>query len=99
MRAAAAPAVEQHERAVERGALDRLRAGVGRGERAATGGADVLAALEQSRVEILLLAEDYDGAERDEAIELALAQSAAVILVRHHDDLVVHGGIGAVLRF
>jgi peptide chain release factor subunit 1 len=99
VRAAAAPVVEQHEREVERGALDRLRAGVGRGERAATGGADVLAALEQSRVEILLLAEDYDGADRDEAIELALAQSAAVILVRHHDELVVHGGIGAVLRF
>jgi peptide chain release factor subunit 1 len=99
VRAAAAPVVEEHEREVERQALDRLRAGVGRGERAAAGADDVMEALEQSRVEILLLADDYDGAEREEAIEQALAQSAEVIVVRHHDDLVVHGGIGAVLRF
>ena len=33
------------------------------------------------------------------AIELALAQSAEVLVVRHHDDLREHGSIGAVLRF
>jgi peptide subunit release factor 1 (eRF1) len=33
------------------------------------------------------------------AIELALAQSAQVLVVRHHDDLREHGSIGAVLRF
>ena len=33
-------------------------------------------------------------------MELALAQSADVLIVRHHDELAVaHGGIGAVLRF
>jgi peptide subunit release factor 1 (eRF1) len=33
------------------------------------------------------------------AMESALGQSAAVVLVRHHDDLGPLGGIGAVLRF
>jgi peptide subunit release factor 1 (eRF1) len=33
------------------------------------------------------------------AIELALTQSAEVIVVHHHTDLGRHGGIGALLRF
>jgi hypothetical protein len=32
-------------------------------------------------------------------VEQALTQSADVLVVRHHDDLVAHEGIGAVLRF
>ena len=35
----------------------------------------------------------------EEAVELALSQSADVIIARHHDDLEQMGGIGAVLRF
>jgi peptide subunit release factor 1 (eRF1) len=35
----------------------------------------------------------------EEAVELAIAQSADVIIARHHDDLEQLGGIGAVLRF
>jgi peptide chain release factor subunit 1 len=35
----------------------------------------------------------------ESAIELALGQSAEVLVVRHHDDLGAHGSIGAVLRF
>jgi len=35
----------------------------------------------------------------EEAVELALSQSADVIITRHHDDLEQMGGIGAVLRF
>ena len=35
----------------------------------------------------------------EEAVELALSQSAHVIITRHHDDLEQLGGIGAVLRF
>jgi peptide chain release factor subunit 1 len=99
VQAAAAAASEQHVAALERAALDRLAAGIGRGERAAAGADAVHAALEQARVEILLLAGDFDGEGRDEAIELAVGQSAQVLIVRHHDDLVLHGGIGAVLRF
>jgi hypothetical protein len=33
------------------------------------------------------------------AIEVALGQSADVVVVRHHQDLGPLGGIGAVLRF
>ena len=35
----------------------------------------------------------------EEAVELAISQSADVIIARHHDDLEQLGGIGAVLRF
>lgn len=35
----------------------------------------------------------------EEAVELAVAQSADVVIARHHDDLEEMGGIGAVLRF
>ena len=47
----------------------------------------VMEALEQARVEILLLAEDFDAPELDEALEKAITQSAQVIVVRHYDDL------------
>jgi stalled ribosome rescue protein Dom34 len=59
----------------------------------------VMKALEQGRVEILLLAEDFDAPELDEAVEKAITQAAQVLIIRHYDDLVMHGGIGAVLRF
>jgi peptide subunit release factor 1 (eRF1) len=35
----------------------------------------------------------------EEAVELAVSQSADVIITRHHDDLEQMGGVGAVLRF
>jgi peptide chain release factor subunit 1 len=35
----------------------------------------------------------------EEAVELALAQAARVMIARHHDDLEQMGGVGAVLRF
>ena len=73
--------------------------GIGRGDRGVSRPDAVMEALEQARVEILLLAEDFDAPELDDALELAIAQSAQVLVVRHHDDLVMHGGIGAVLRF
>ena len=81
----------------------RRSTGWRRGSAAATaasrGPAAVMEALEQARVEILLLAEDFDAPELDDALEKAITQSAEVLVVRHHDDLVMHGGIGAVLRF
>ena len=52
----AAVAAEDWARQREREALDRLAAGVGRGDRGAAGLADVLEALNQARVETLLLA-------------------------------------------
>ena len=52
--------------------------GVGRGARGAAGIADVVAALEQARVELLLLADGFDAPERESAIEQAITQSADV---------------------
>ena len=54
--AAAAPVFEEHRRRRERDAVERLRAGLGRPDgRAAAGLPDVLAALNEQRVEVLLL--------------------------------------------
>jgi peptide subunit release factor 1 (eRF1) len=58
---AASPLLERHERAREREALDRLAQGLGGAGRAAAGLDDVLGALNERRVETLLLA---DGASR-----------------------------------
>ena len=99
VQAAAAQVVDRHVAAVERDALDRMQQGIGRGDRGVSRPEPVMEALAQARVEILLLAEDFDAPELDDALELAIKQSAEVIVVRHHDDLVMHGGIGAVLRF
>jgi peptide chain release factor subunit 1 len=99
VRAAAAEVVDRHVAAAERAALDRMHQGIGRGDRGVSRPGPVMEALEQARVEILLLAEDFDAPELDDALEKAITQSAQVLVVRHHDDLVMHGGIGAVLRF
>jgi peptide chain release factor subunit 1 len=119
---AAKPLIEAHARKCEREALDRLAQGVGTGGRGAAGIAEVLDALNQARVETLLIAENFkasgrvdfqaglllpetaDGGEPVEnivepAIEKAIEQSATALVVRHHDDLIPLGGIGAVLRF
>ena len=126
---AARPLIEQHERAAERDALDRLQQGVGAGGRGAAGLEDVLGVLNERRVELLLIEERFampgqvcpqcsslfpegitacpaDGTPTDasadvveKAVELALSQSARVLIARHHDDLEQMGGIGAVLRF
>lgn len=103
IREAVRPCFDEDEQRHEREVLDRLAERLGRGERAAAGIADVLAMLEQARVETLV----YDARGRaapaeaiEQAIEDALAQSAAVLPLRHHPDaLEPHGHIAAVLRF
>jgi peptide chain release factor subunit 1 len=52
---AAAPAMEEHERKQQDKLIGRLAEGLGRGERAAAGLDDVLASLNEQRVEALLL--------------------------------------------
>ena len=96
VRTAAGRAMEDLRRRCEREELDRLAQGVGRGGRGAAGLEAVMAALDEARVEVLLVA---DGFRAEEAIEKAIEQSAKVIVVRHHDDLGPLGGIGAVLRY
>jgi peptide chain release factor subunit 1 len=97
VRGAAKQAIEDWARRCERQELDRLIEGVGRGGRGVAGRKDVQAALDEARVAVLLVAEGFEGAEPE--IEKAIEQSARVIVVRHHDDLVPLGGIGAVLRY
>jgi peptide chain release factor subunit 1 len=55
VRAAVSDVVEQEEREHERAALDRLEAGLGMGEKAAGGPEATLEALNERRVEVLLL--------------------------------------------
>ena len=97
VRDAAAEAVEALALRREKAALERLREGIGRGERAAAGREAVEDALEQARVECLLLAEGTEDTE--DLIERALEQAADILVVRRHYDLGPHGGIAALLRF
>ncbi len=61
VQAALSPLVEEDEKRLESEALDRLRAGVGGSGRAVGGPEGTLAALNERRVEKLLLAPDFDG--------------------------------------
>ena len=126
---AAAGEVERAERDRERDRLDRLIEGIATGGRGVAGLDETLGALNERRVETLLIAEGFsapgslsegsgllhslesgtspvDGSALiprgdivESAIEAALAQSAEVLVVRHHDDLAARGSLGAVLRF
>jgi peptide subunit release factor 1 (eRF1) len=103
VREAAIACFEEDERRHERELLDRLAERLGRGKRAVAGADDVLAMLEQARVEILLYEERFAPPEPgalEKAIEHAVAQSAEILPLRHHpDELAQRGHIAAVLRF
>ena len=58
--AAVRPLWEERQRKRERDLLDRMAEGVGKGGRAAVGTADVVAALNEQRVEALLLGGDFE---------------------------------------
>jgi peptide subunit release factor 1 (eRF1) len=100
VRSASAECIAEYERRHERELLDRLEHGLGAGGRAAAGVDDVLGALEEGRVDTLLLSEDFRAGNgvAERAMEKALETSATVIVVRHH-DLTEHDGIAAVLRY
>ncbi len=94
---AVAPVIEAHRHDHEQEVIGRLRQSVGRGDgKAATGREDTRAALEQRRVEVLLL---EPRVEAEEEIELAIDQDAEVLVLRDSPDLGPVGGIAAVLRF
>jgi peptide chain release factor subunit 1 len=130
VRKAAAPVMDEVDRAREREALDRLEEAVGAGGRGAAGLDETIEALNERRVDTLLLVEGFDASgvfcprcgwvgvqelttcpadggeleRRDDvvenAIELAILQSADVLVARHHgDELERRGGVGAILRF
>jgi protein required for attachment to host cells len=78
VRAAVAEELEAHETRREREALDRLAEGVGRGTRGAAGVADVLAALNEARVDTLLVASGFAAAgQRDRETGLLYAEAGA----------------------
>jgi peptide chain release factor subunit 1 len=76
--------------------IERLREGIGAGRRAAAGREDVRNALQEARVETLLIA---DGEEAGELADKALETGADVVIVHHHDDLGALGGVAALLRY
>jgi protein required for attachment to host cells len=78
VRAAVADELERLETRREREALDRLAEGVGRGSRGAGGLADVLGALNEGRVECLLLDEGFTAAGlRDTETAMLYAEDGA----------------------
>jgi peptide chain release factor subunit 1 len=75
---ASAEAIEEYERQREREALDRLTQGVGSGGRGVAGLQSTLDALNESRVEILLLAPGYSAPGfRDASTGLLAAENSA----------------------
>ena len=97
VRSAAAEKVAELDAQREAEALERLRAGIGAGRRAAAGRDDVMAALEAARVETLLVGERV---EAEDAIEKAFETAAEVMIVRHRaQELGPLGGIAALLRY
>ena len=101
VREAAGAAVEEIEVRREAEAIERLRQGIGAGGRAAAGLEEVMGALDEARVAVLLLADGYESAEESagRVIEKALDSGADVLVIRHHDDLGPLGGIAALLRY
>ena len=74
VRRCAAERIEQHVRGRERERLDRLTEAVGRGGRGAAGLSDVLAALNEARVETLLISPGFKAAGvRDPGADLLYA--------------------------
>jgi peptide chain release factor subunit 1 len=100
VRAHAAEAIAEHDRARLAEKLERLRAELGRDGRAVGGADAVLSALEQRRVEALLFTrgDQVPDDVLEEAIEAAVAQDAEILPV-DGPDLGPLGGIAALLRF
>jgi hypothetical protein len=96
---AATPVFEARRREHQHAALERLKAHLGRNDgRGAAGRDDVRDALEQRRVETLLLDARADAVE--DLVEQAVDQSAEVLVLDDEaPDLQPHGGVAAVLRF
>lgn len=97
--AAAAPTMQAGDLDRVDREIDRLRTASAQ-ERAALGEEAILDALRQRKVDLLLLAERFEGEPAEEAIRLAAEGSAEVLrLPYERHDLEPFGGIAAVLRF
>jgi peptide chain release factor subunit 1 len=97
VRRAAKPRIEEAARAAQDEALARLAEAFGAGSgRAASGLEDVQRALDEQRVETLLIDAGFSAPG---VVERALTQSAEVLVLRDRPELASHGHIAAVLRF
>jgi peptide chain release factor subunit 1 len=89
VRKAAAEAVEAHVRKQEREALDRLIEGVGAGRRGVAGLQSTLDALNESRVEILMLSAGYSApGYRDPESGLLAAENSAAGSAEKVEDVI-----------
>ncbi|HYZ92879.1 MAG TPA: Vms1/Ankzf1 family peptidyl-tRNA hydrolase [Actinomycetota bacterium] len=94
------PEIEQYERRAETELLDRLSERLGRGERAVSGLAAVSDALDQQRVEVLLVAANAREAVMPDLIQRCILQAAVVRYVRYHEpERALGGPVAALLRF
>lgn len=82
----------------EREAIERFRSGLGTGDVAVAGRDEVLAAVEQKRVETLLVGKGARDEQVERAIAGAVAQAAEVLIVEG-DALESHEQVGALLRY
>lgn len=94
----AEPVIAEREAELVQAHLERLRAGLGNGGRAAAGEEQVLRCLEERRVETLLFSPELVDGIAEEAVHAALDQGADVFAV-HTPELGPLGGIAALLRF
>ncbi|MEZ5077720.1 MAG: Vms1/Ankzf1 family peptidyl-tRNA hydrolase [Solirubrobacterales bacterium] len=81
-----------------REALERLAQLLGEGDGAVAGAEGVRSALGQKRVEALLIGKGSRDEETEGAVEAAISQAAAVIVVGD-DSLDPYGGVAAILRY
>ena len=91
------PLAEDVARRREAELLDRWSEYIGTGRRAVAGLPDVLKALSDKRVEVVLVSDSTEIPRI--VVEGAVLQDAGLVTVRHRDDLDAHGGIAALLRF
>jgi peptide subunit release factor 1 (eRF1) len=98
VRSAAEPVIAQRDGERIHAQLERVRAGLGNGGRAAAGPEQVLRCLDERRVETLLFTPGLREPTVERAVHAALDQGADVLSV-DSPDLGPLGGIAAVLRF
>jgi peptide subunit release factor 1 (eRF1) len=98
VRASAERVIAEREEELVHAQLERLRAGLGNGGRAAAGPDEVLRCLDERRVETLLITAGTREPTVERAVHAALDQGADVLPV-DSPDLGPLGGIAAVLRF
>jgi peptide subunit release factor 1 (eRF1) len=98
VRASAKRVIAEREDELVHAQLERLRAGLGNGGRAAAGPEQVSRCLEERRVETLLFTAGAREPAVEQAVHAALDQGADVLPV-DSPDLGPLGGIAALLRF